>query len=205
MLTLSMQSWPLCFAGDFGGAEVNEVELRDALAGAVAGNRDDLARLYDLSARELFGLALWKSGDRGLAEDAVQEVFCRIAAGKARPPVRLRDAKAWLLTCVRNAVVDLLRRPAGSAGAGGPIGVAAGAVASLELFESVGTDPTEALSMSHAVAALPPKLREAVYLHVYLGMSFREAAEVSSVPTFTAASRYRLALKQLQERLGHRR
>jgi RNA polymerase sigma-70 factor (ECF subfamily) len=170
--------------------------VRQALAGAVAGDGDDLAQLYDLTARDLFGLALWKGADRGLAEDAVQEVFCRIAAGTARPPLALRDAKAWLLTCVRNAVLDLGRRERRPHDSGVP---------EAGLFD-LAIDDTEhrdrVLELSWAVRALPPKLREAVYLHAYVGLSFREVGGVVGVPTFTAASRYRLAIRRLEALLG---
>ena len=60
----------------------------------------------------------------------------------------------------------------------------------------------ETLALSLAIAELSSKLREALYLHAYAGMTFREAGAVLGVPTFTAASRYRLALRRLEKRLG---
>ena len=39
---------------------------------------DALDRIWDLCAEELHGLALWRTGSRQDAEDAVQEVFVRL-------------------------------------------------------------------------------------------------------------------------------
>jgi RNA polymerase sigma-70 factor (ECF subfamily) len=180
------------------GTEVvrNEVDLARTLIAAASGDSGALARLYDTVARELYGLAIWRGRDRALAEDAVQEVFCRLASGRIRLPTNLASPRAWLLRCVRNAAVDLERRA--------PRTVTV-ETAEIELVLARGhlqEHPAEVAALSRAVAALAPKLREAVYLHAYLGMTFREAGAVLGIPTFTAASRYRVALGRLEKSLG---
>ena len=170
--------------------------LRALLTAAASGDSDALARIYDAVAEELYGLALWHGRDRELAEDAVQEVFCRLAGGRVRLPGELASPRAWLLRCVRNATIDLQRRSPRQASL---------ETAQCELVHARGWNPeraAEIAALSTAVAALAPKLREAVYLHAYAGMTFREAGAVLGVATFTAASRYRLALRRLEKSLG---
>ena len=184
----------------FFGAESERIDAPgfDDLVAAAGGDSGALARLYDSMAAELFGLALWRCRNHGLAEDAVQEVFCRLASGSVGLPRKLESPRAWLFASVRNAVIDLERRSR-----------------RLKSFEDSDLELVlardrseerreESLALSRAIAGLAPKLREAIFLHAYAGMSFREVGEVVGIPTFTAASRYRLGLRQLRKQLGER-
>ena len=58
--------------------------------------------------------------------------------------------------------------------------------------------------MRRALTALPEMQREIVVLHVFNGFSFREIGNITRVSTFTAASRYRLAIDRLRLLLGER-
>ena len=49
---------------------------------------------------------------------------------------------------------------------------------------------------------LPPAQREAIYLRHFAGCSFAEIGRATGVPTFTAASRYRLGLQRLRRLVG---
>src|SRR3954452_24791113 len=67
---------------------------------------EDLFRRY---ARSVFGLALRRLGDRGRAEDAVQETFTSIwrSAGSYKP--ERGPGAPWLYAVARNAIVDRAR------------------------------------------------------------------------------------------------
>src|SRR5688572_15574702 len=74
------------------------------------GDRAAFEELYRRYTRPVLGLALRRLGDRGRAEDAVQDAFAAIwrSASSYRPE---RGAGApWLYTVARNAIVDGLRR-----------------------------------------------------------------------------------------------
>ena len=73
-------------------------------------DREAFAILYGRYVRPVFGLALRRLGDRGHAEDAVQEAFAAIwrSASTYRP--ERGAAGGWLYTVARNAIVDRLRR-----------------------------------------------------------------------------------------------
>ena len=70
------------------------------------GDRSAFELLYQRYARPVFGLALRRLGDRGRAEDAVQETFASIwRAARSYKPDRGPGAP-WLYAVARNAIVD---------------------------------------------------------------------------------------------------
>src|SRR4051794_20162665 len=76
---------------------------------AAGGGRSAFELLYQRYARPVFGLALRRLGDRGRAEDAVQETFASIwrSAGTYRPD--RGPGAPWLYAVARNAIVDRAR------------------------------------------------------------------------------------------------
>ena len=107
---------------------------------AAGGDRSAFELLYQRYARPVFGLALRRLGDRGRAEDAVQETFASIwrSAGTYRPD--RGPGAPWLYAVARNAIVDRARNrteipadipdePAREAGPGGARGARLGVVA----------------------------------------------------------------------------
>jgi RNA polymerase sigma-70 factor (ECF subfamily) len=68
-------------------------------------------------------------------------------------------------------------------------------------LEARGEGATRAVDgarVSALLAKLPPAQREVIYLHQYAGCTFSAIGSVTGVPTFTAASRYRLGLEKLR-------
>jgi RNA polymerase sigma-70 factor, ECF subfamily len=160
------------------------------------GDLDALDAVWDLCARELYGLALWRSGSASDAEDVVQEVFLRLA----RAPKTLataRDPRAYLLTMAHHAAVDTRRRRRAEALD----------TALLLVVPDPAADPGRLADASRASAlvhALPPRQREVVFLKHFAELTFREIGRVTGVPTFTASGRYRAALRRLREGMGVR-
>ena len=76
---------------------------------AGTGDRSAFEDLYRRYARPVFGLALRRLGDRGRAEDAVQETFASIwrSAGSYKPD--RGPGAPWLYAVARNAIVDRAR------------------------------------------------------------------------------------------------
>ena len=76
---------------------------------AADGDRSAFELLYQRYARPVFGLALRRLGDRGRAEDAVQETFASIwrSAGTYKPD--RGPGAPWLYAVARNAIVDRAR------------------------------------------------------------------------------------------------
>src|SRR5947209_15389940 len=85
---------------------MSDGELIQRTAG---GDRSAFEQLYGRYARPVFGLALRRLGDRGRAEDAVQETFASIwRAARTYKPER-GPGGPWLYAVARNAIVDRSR------------------------------------------------------------------------------------------------
>jgi RNA polymerase sigma-70 factor, ECF subfamily len=80
-----------------------EIDLRDETA---------LRAAHRAHAGELFRFALRRLGDRGAAEDAVQEVFLRAWRAADTFDRNRASLRAWLFAIARNVMVDSARRRA---------------------------------------------------------------------------------------------
>lgn len=165
----------------------------DCLARLAAGEDAAAAELYDRLGDELYGFALWLCGSAADAADVVQEVFVRLLRARGRLG-GVRDGRAYLLRMTRTAAADLHRR-----------GGARHEPLDERLVAPVLEDPAsrlEARRLSGWLARLPPRQRAAIYLRYFSELSYAEIGRVTGVPTFTAASRCRLALRRLRRWLG---
>ncbi len=168
----------------------------DPLAGAftavAGGDLEALAGVFDACADDLFGLALWRTGSREDAADAVQEVFVRLARSGQRL-AKVDRPRAYLLAMAHSAAVDILRRRRRTV------------EATDGLLEPMAADfetRADASRVSTLLRRLPPAQREAVWLRHFAELSFAEIGEATGVPIFTAASRYRLAIGRLRKFMG---
>lgn len=149
--------------------------------------------LYNKHADEVFGFALWLLGSRDEAAEVVQDSFVRLMISK-RPLDTIRSPKAFLLRVARSAAVDRIRkrRPQEP-------------LVEDSLLTASNDNPearARAAEVARALRSLPNKQREALYLRFFSGLTFAEIARVARIPTFTAASRCRLGLKNLQRRMN---
>jgi RNA polymerase sigma-70 factor (ECF subfamily) len=170
----------------------------DAELLARVGERDREAfeLLYGRYVRSVFGLALRRLGDRGHAEDAVQEAFAAIwrSASTYRP--ERGAAGGWLYTVARNAIVDRLRRSGPAADAELP------ELASLDPGPAQQAEASEVAWRVHrALEELPPREREVIELAYWSGMSQSEVAEYLHLPLGTVKTRTRSGLARLASAL----
>ena len=166
----------------------------DAELLARVGERDREAFeiLYGRYVRPVFGLALRRLGDRGHAEDAVQEAFAAIwrSASTYRP--ERGAAGGWLYTVARNAIVDRLRRSGPAADAELP------ELASAEPGPAQRAEDSDVAWRVHrALEELQPREREVIELAYWSGMSQSEVAEYLHLPLGTVKTRTRSALARL--------
>ncbi len=155
------------------------------------GDDSAFASLYDLVARRLFGLALWRTGSVEDANDVVQEVFVRLAS-RRDSLAGITTPHTWLLALAHNVAVDATRRRRVRR---------ADPLEGVALLAAPAEDPGRSIDAERAgrmVATLPDAQRDAVYLRHFADCTFAEIGRVTGVPTFTAASRYRLGLARLR-------
>ncbi|NOZ79685.1 MAG: sigma-70 family RNA polymerase sigma factor [Acidobacteria bacterium] len=170
----------------------DDLRLHEAFEALSDGETVALETIYGLVSGELFALALWRTGSREDAADAVQDVFVALATTRARLGNVTRP-RSYLLRMTHHAAARLARRrhPAEAADE--------------LLLPAPGSGPeARALARQAAgcLARLPVRQREVVFLHLVAGLSFREVGSVTGVSRFTAASRYRLGLARLRSLMG---
>jgi len=176
--------------------DLREAELTALLDRLAGGDPDALGPIYDACASEIYAIAHWRTSSASDAADCVQDVFVKLASSPALAG-GIRHARRYLLTMAHRAAVDRARtrRPGIS-------------LDDVPFLAAPSLDPDRVLDASRATEILhelPEAQREAIYLHHFAELTFRDLARVTGVPTFTAASRYRLGMARLRKRLGQKR
>jgi RNA polymerase sigma-70 factor (ECF subfamily) len=167
----------------------------DLIARVGEGDSGAFEILYRRYSRPVFALALRRLGDRGRAEDAVQETFASIwrSAGSYR---RERGPGApWLYAVARNAIVD--RRRALGPVPMEPVDEASSDAGPDERAEASWT----AWRVHRALAELPDQERTLIELAYWGGLSQSEIAEFVGIPLGTVKTRTRSALSRLADAL----
>jgi RNA polymerase sigma factor (sigma-70 family) len=144
-----------------------------------------------------YNLASWLVRDPHDAQDIVQDAYLR--AVKSIGTFRGGDQRAWMLSIVRNACFDFLRRDKAS-----PFDEMGDEVQYTVASEEI--DPLMVMQRGEdvqlvrgAIAQLPVGIREVVILRELEGMSYKEIAEVTGVPMGTVMSRLARARRRLAE------
>ena len=155
----------------------------------------EVGRLYDRFGAGLYQYALMILGRHDAAEDAVHQVVLAVMRGGT---ARLTEPEHYLRRAVRNACYSALRTRAASLEEPGdpdrPL-----------LEPRAGVHPPtneDRLALEAAIGRLPPEQREVLHLHAFVGLTFREIANLTGDPANTIASRYRYALEKLRALLG---
>jgi len=164
----------------------------ELLARVAERDRTAFETLYSRYVRSVFGLALRRLGDRGHAEDAVQEAFTAIwrSASTYRP--ERGAAGGCVYTVARNAIVDRLRRNGLALDAELPE-LASGEPGPAQQAE----DSDIAWRVHRALEELQPREREVIELAYWSGMSQSEVAEYLHLPLGTVKTRTRSGLARL--------
>ena len=146
-----------------------------------------------------YNLARWLAGNDHDAQDVAQEASLR--AFRFFGSFRGENARAWLLTIVRNTFYTWLRknRPAEKTVEINDETLDIEDVSANA--ESVNTPFADADAVRRAIAALPVEFREIVILREMEGFSYKEIAELADVPIGTVMSRLARARKLLQKHL----
>jgi RNA polymerase sigma-70 factor (ECF subfamily) len=142
-----------------------------------------------------FNYARWLTKNEADAEDVVQDAYVR--ALRFFSSLRGEDARAWLLTIVRNTWYGRFPRRAGE-----PVITVADEDADARADASL--DPEARLIQRQTVAhvrgaleALPADFREVLVLRELEGLSYKEIAAVVGIPIGTVMSRLARARERL--------
>lgn len=174
--------------------ELADDKVVDALA---RQDLNALETLYDRYGKVAFSLAYRIVGDRGAAEDVVQDAFLSVWR-QAKSYKRERGSlKTWLMAIVHNRSIDKLRAHA-AAGQTVPIEEVSenfGEVPSV--WEQVWSD-TRGGVVRRALERLPVEQKKSIELAYFSGYSQSEIAELMDVPLGTVKGRMRIGLQKLK-------
>jgi RNA polymerase sigma-70 factor (ECF subfamily) len=170
----------------------------ELLLGIAQGDEQALGVLYDRYGGRAIGLAYRIVGERGAAEDVVQEAFLSIWRRAISYEQGRGRAQHWLLAIVHNRAIDRVRSAAGRRGTDTP----------LDLVDRVLTldDPWHGIDglvqreeLRLWLASLPDTARRTLELAYFEGYMQREIAEMMGVPVGTVKARIRSALRKVRE------
>jgi RNA polymerase sigma-70 factor (ECF subfamily) len=182
-------------AGTMPHVEQRPTSDEELLARIARGDQGAFELLYRRYVRPVLGLALRRLGDRGRAEDAVQETFTSIwRSARSYDPSRGRGAP-WLYAVARNAISDR-----GRARTEPP------AEAPEEASREAGPDEQAEQSwvswrIHRALEELAEHERSLIELAYWGGLSQSEIAAVLGIPLGTVKTRTRAALARLADAL----
>ncbi|MBS1845523.1 MAG: sigma-70 family RNA polymerase sigma factor [Actinobacteria bacterium] len=158
---------------------------------------------YDRHGGAAYSLAYRILGERGAAEDCVQEAFISIwRSGGKFDPTR-GSVRSWTLSIVRNRAIDVLRSKAGKA--------PKMTFDDDEILESRPSEElTEEEAMRHetasevrgALSQLPDEQSKVIQLAYFGGFSQSEIAAMLNVPLGTVKGRMRLGLEKIRGELA---
>jgi RNA polymerase sigma-70 factor (ECF subfamily) len=158
---------------------------------------------YDRHGGAAFSLAYRILGDRGSAEDCIQEAFISIWRSGGRFDSTRGSVRSWTLSIVRNRAIDALRSKAGKAPKltfdddaileSRPSG---------ELTEEEAMRQETATEVRGALSQLPDEQSKVIQLAYFGGFSQSEIAAMLNVPLGTVKGRMRLGLEKIRGELA---
>lgn len=166
------------------------------------GSEQAARELWNRHAGSMLALARAILRDTGAADDAVQQVFCRLLMLDRRTLAQVSDVRAWLAQLVRREALNQVRgqrrrasrereRERGRLQDGAMHADVSGATA------MVGDS-----DLHQAVERLPRRLREIIVLKHVCGLTFDQIGLALGLSRNTAAGRHRQALTVLHTALG---
>lgn len=170
----------------------------------VEGKERALEELYDRFSPTVMGVAYRIVGNRGVAEEIVQETFCRVWDKCGTFDATKGNARAWLFRIARNLALDNVRRQKIRPQA------AASENAELMLIQTQDYDADVAENawillrreqLQHALGKLPTEQQEVIEMAYFEGFTRREISDKTGLALGTVHTRARLALQKMREML----
>jgi RNA polymerase sigma-70 factor, ECF subfamily len=155
---------------------------------------DSMRALYRTYGSELYGFAVSALGDRGQAEELVQEVFTRVWRHAESFDPEKASFRTWLYGIARNAIIDLKRRQS--------VRPALAMHPDTEEERGEVDDSFERAllrwQVGSALERLTPEHRQVIRLSHFQGLTLREISERTGIPLGTVKSRTSYALRGLR-------
>jgi RNA polymerase sigma-70 factor (ECF subfamily) len=158
---------------------------------------------YDRHGGASYSLAYRILGERGAAEDCIQEAFISIWRSGGKFDAARGSVRSWTLSIVRNRAIDVLRSKAGKA-----------PKMTFDDDEIIESRPADQLTdeeamrnetateVRGALSQLPDEQSKVIQLAYFGGFSQSEIAGMLNVPLGTVKGRMRLGLEKIRGELA---
>jgi RNA polymerase sigma factor (sigma-70 family) len=160
--------------------------------------RADFDRVYAEHAQALFAFLVYRTGDRGLAEDLVADTFEAAFRARGRFDRRRGSERTWLTTIALNRLRDHARRRAAEARAYERVSAQPGAGGSGADLDAVADRDL----VMRALAGLSDEERECLALRFGADLTLKEIATALDEPESTVEGRVYRGLRKLRDELG---
>lgn len=179
-------------------ADTARARLLDAMQRLADGDRSALEWVYQATSAKLFGICLRILGDRGEAEDALQDVYVSLWQRAKTYDAHRASPIGWLSVVARNRAIDRLRKGK----------VRSGAVSVDEAAELPDKEPlADALleggqrsaQIRHCLGTLEERQQNAIRTAFFEGRTYAELARDGGVPLGTVKSWVRRGLARLKK------
>lgn len=182
-------------AGRIGNAELR-ARLPALIEECAGGNRAAFRRLYDLTSRRVFGVALAVLRDQATAEEVAQEVYVQIWRQAGGFSSDRANPVGWISSIARNRAIDRLRADR-----------ARGFVRFSDDVPDIADDrhgadaPLDTLVLTRALSGLRPEYRKVILLSYFRGYTQSELTDLLGLPLGTIKSWTKRGLAELREAL----
>ncbi len=178
-------------------ADTARAQLNAAMQRLASGDRNALESIYRATSAKLFGICYRILGDRGEAEDALQDVYLSLWKRADRYDPDRASPISWLATFARNRAIDRLRSGKvrkGSVPVEEAMDLSDAAPLADELLQSAEYDA----QIHHCIETLDDSQRDAIRTAFLEGKTYLQIAEMRNVPLGTMKSWVRRGLAKLK-------
>ncbi len=160
----------------------------------------DLRVLYDLHGSEIFRFCHRLVGDRGLAEEAMQETFLRAWRAQDRFDPTTGSLRTWMYAVARNVCIDALRARGRRFGLGSSDAAREPAEHAVPDQQDSGFEAMlSSWMLEEALRRIPANQRDALVLTYMRDRPYAEIADVLGIPEPTLRTRVFYGLKSLRK------
>ncbi|MEU0157740.1 sigma-70 family RNA polymerase sigma factor [Streptomyces sp. NPDC006261] len=183
------------------GVPSPEPDLQELMVLVARGDQDAFARVYDAVSGPVLGLVRGVLRDPAQSEEVAQEVLVEVWRTAPRFQASRGSAMNWVLTLAHHRAVDRVRSVEASAAREHRAALLDRTPAFDEVSEQVETR-LEREQVRRCLRTLSELQRQSVTLAYYQGLTYREVAELLTVPLGTIKTRLRDGLIRLRDCLG---
>ncbi|MFJ7328954.1 sigma-70 family RNA polymerase sigma factor [Streptomyces cyaneofuscatus] len=183
------------------GVPSPEPDLQELMVRVARGDQEAFARVYDAVSGPVLGLVRSVLRDPAQSEEVAQEVLVEVWRTAPRFQSSRGSAMNWVLTLAHHRAVDRVRSAEASAAREHKAALLDRTPAFDEVSEQVETR-LEREQVRRCLRTLSELQRQSVTLAYYQGLTYREVAELLTVPLGTIKTRLRDGLIRLRDCLG---